>query len=405
MPKFKYKVRELSGQVTEGETEAVDRFALAADMRSAGKTIITVDEVKKGDIQALAFIDNILNRVKTDDLIIFCNNISAMMKAGLSLTRTLSILERQAKKEPFKKAIHAITEEISKGNTLSGGMATFPKIFSPLLVSMVRAGEESGNLAEAFSIVGSQLEKSNSLKKKIKGAMIYPSVVVSALVIIGILMFIYVVPTLAKTFIEMKVELPTSTKIVIGISDFLANHYILGLVMFISLVAGFIVLLRTKKGRYYFEYSLFYIPFVKMLVRESNAARTARTLSSLLSSGVDMLQSLAITRDVMQNSFFKEVIADAERRVQKGTPLSAAFVEHDKVYPMLVGEMIEVGEETGNLPQMLLNVATYYENEVDSATKNMTTIIEPVLMVFIGGSVGFFAVSMITPMYSVMSGV
>ncbi len=404
MPKFKYKVREMSGEESTGEAEALDRFKLAAELRSQGKTIISVDEIKKTTFNMDA-INAMLSRVKMEELVVFAHNVSAMMTAGLSLSRTLSILERQTKNPKFKNALKSLNDDISKGNTLSVGMAKFPKIFSPLFVSMVRAGEQSGGLADAFQIVGDQLEKSYALKKKIKGALIYPAVVISALVIIAILMFMFVVPTLAATFKELNVELPTSTKIIMWISDMLANNFLMMLGGGVALFASIVFALRTKHGHRAFEKSLFYMPVVGTLVRQSNSASTARTLASLLSSGVDMVESINITRDVLQNSFYKDVMLVAGERVQKGISLSVVIKEHEHIYPLLVGEMIEVGEETGKLTDMLTNVATFYENEVDSATKNMTTIIEPLLMVFIGASVGFFAVSMITPMYSVMTNV
>lgn len=402
-PKFTYKVREAGGTETQGEQESSDRFTLATELRASGKTVISVEEVKAGFSLNMDTINKLLSRVKMHDLIVFAHNLSAMMTAGLSLSRALSILERQTRNITFKETIHSLSEDVSHGNTLSDGMAKFPKVFSALFVSMVRAGEESGKLPESLLIVGDQLEKSYALKKKIKGAMIYPSVVLSALVLIGILMFIYVVPTLSATFKELNVALPLSTRIIMGISDFLANHYIAGAGIVIATVLAFIGILRTKKGHRAFEYTLFYLPVVKSLVRQSNAARTTRTLSSLLSSGVDMLEAITITKDVLQNSYYKDVMAIAVERVQKGIPLSSVFAEQEKIYPLLVGEMIEVGEETGRLSEMLLNVAIFYEDEVDSATKNMSTIIEPLLMVVIGASVGFFAVSMITPMYSVMT--
>jgi len=269
---------------------------------------------------------------------------------------------------------------------------------------MVRAGEESGSLSDALLTLGDQLEKSYLLKKKIKGAMIYPSVVIATLIIIGVLMFIYVVPTLAATFKELNTELPTSTKVIMWISEFLSNHLIVGLAIVATIGTAIFFALRTKQGQRVLEFISFKLPVVGDLVRQSNAARTARTLSSLLSSGVDMLEAISITKDVLQNSYYKDRLKLAGERVQKGIPLSSVFAETD-IYPLLVGDMIEVGEETGKLSEMLLNLATYYENEVDEATKNMSTIIEPVLMVFIGASVGFFAVSMISPMYSVMSNV
>lgn len=405
MPKFKYKVREAGGGETEGEVTATDRFAVAADLRGAGKIIVSIEEAKEFSIPGVAFINGLLARVKLRDLIIFSHNLSLMMTAGLSLSRALSILERQTKNPTFKTTIKTLIEDISHGNTLSGSMAKFPKVFSPIFVSMVRAGEESGGLAASLLVVGDQLEKSYLLKKKIKGALIYPSVVLSALAIIAVLMFIFVVPTLAATFKDLHVELPTSTKVIMWISDVLSNHLLAGLTGVLVFGFGLASILRTPRGHRAFEAALFRLPIVGGLVRQSNAARTTRTLSSLLSSGVDMIEAITITRDVLQNSYYKEVMSIAIDRVQKGISLSSVFVENEKIYPLLVGEMVEVGEETGKLSQMLMNVAIFYEDEVDSATKNMSTIIEPLLMVVIGISVGFFAVSMITPMYSVMSGI
>lgn len=405
MPKFKYKVRSSSGEETEGEVNALDRFAAASDLRGTGNIILSIEEAQSFSVPELAFLNSLLGRVKLRDLIIFSHNLSTMMTAGLSLSRALSILERQTKNATFKATIKTLIEDISHGNTFSGSMEKFPKVFSPVFISMVRAGEESGGLSQSLLVVGDQLEKSYVLKKKIKGAMIYPAVVISVLGIIGVLMFIYVVPTLAATFKDLNVELPTSTKVIMWISDTLANHFLLGLMGFIAVVAGIWGILRTKQGHRAFESSLFYIPVVGGLVRQSNAARTTRTLSSLLSSGVDMVEAITITKDVLQNSYYKEVMDIAADRVQKGIPLSSVFKEKEKIYPLLVGEMIEVGEETGKLSEMLLNVAIFFEDEVDSATKNMSTIIEPLLMVVIGASVGFFAISMISPMYSVMSGI
>jgi len=404
MPKFKYQVRELSGEYTSGEMGAKDRFAVASELRANGKSVVSVEEVAVGFVINIDSINEMLSRVKVRELITFSHNLSAMMTAGLSLSRGLSIQERQTKNPALKKTLKTLIAEISKGSTLSAGMEKSPKVFSPIFISMVRAGEESGSLSDALLTLGDQLEKSYLLKKKIKGAMIYPSVVIATLIIIGVLMFIYVVPTLAATFKELNTELPTSTKVIMWISEFLSNHLIVGLAIVATIGTAIFFALRTKQGKRVLEFISFKLPVVGDLVRQSNAARTARTLSSLLSSGVDMLEAISITKDVLQNSYYKDRLKLAGERVQKGIPLSSVFAETD-IYPLLVGDMIEVGEETGKLSEMLLNLATYYENEVDEATKNMSTIIEPVLMVFIGASVGFFAVSMISPMYSVMSNV
>ncbi|OIO30943.1 hypothetical protein AUJ77_01220 [Candidatus Nomurabacteria bacterium CG1_02_43_90] len=404
MPKFIYKIRESSGEEVSGEQEGADRFVVATELRGEGKTVISVEEVKSGFSFDMEAINVMLSHVKTQELIVFSHNLSTMMRAGISLSRGLVILERQTKNASFKVTLKTLAEEISRGSTLSAGMAKFPKVFSPVFVSMVRAGEESGGLSDALLVLGDQLEKSYLLKKKIKGAMMYPSIVVTTLLVIGVLMFMFVVPTLAVTFKELNTELPASTKAIIWISDFLTNHLILGIFAVLGVGASFVVILRTKGGHRAFETVLFRLPIVGELVRQSNAAMTTRTMSSLLSSGVDMVEAISITKDVLQNSYYKDLMALASDHIQKGIPLSSVF-SGTNIYPILVGDMIEVGEETGKLSEMLLNVAHFYEAEVDDATKNMSTIIEPLLMVFIGASVGFFAVSMISPMYSVMSNI
>ncbi len=405
MTRFNYKTQNNAGKIETGAIEATDKFSLAAQFRNEGKVVISIDEFKQKDYLNLEVLNEMLSRIKLQDKIIFARNLSAMINAGLSLSRALGVLERQTTNLKFKKVLQSLTDNISKGKSLSDGMKEFPKVFPPLFVSMVGAGEESGNLADSLLIVGNQLEKTYLLKKKIKGAMIYPAIVISAMIIIAILMFIFVVPTLSETFKSMNVALPTSTAIIIGISDFLANHGILALLIVVIVITTIVILIRTPKGKRYMELTLLHLPIISKLVKESNSARTARTLSSLLAAGVDVVEAISITKSVVQNSFYKDVLDKAGENVQKGIALSSIFMEHSNIYPVLVGEMIEVGEETGKLSDMLLRVAEFYENEVDTATRDLSTIIEPILMVVIGAGVGFFAVSMITPMYTVMSGI
>lgn len=401
MPLFSYKIQDPEGKIVEGTLEGEDRYALARDFVKEGKTVISVEPVKSGFRFNMDAINILLSRVKPQDKIIFAKNLGAMIKAGLSLSRALSVLTRQTKNPKFKKIISDLDSQISKGGTLSDGMAKYPKVFSQLFISMVRAGEQSGNLAESLGVVADHLEKSYTLAKKIKGAMIYPAVVLTVMIAIGILMLIYVVPTLTDTFKELNIDLPASTRFIIATSDLFVQHTFLLIGGIIAFVIGLIYAGRTKKGQRAFEFTILRLPLIGKLVKETNSARTARTLSSLLSSGVDIVEGLNITKDVLQNSYYKEVIDEATASIQKGNVLSQTISSYEKLYPILVGEMIEVGEETGKLSEMLLNLAVFYEDEVDNATKNMTAVIEPFLMVFIGTFVGFFAISMISPMYSI----
>jgi type IV pilus assembly protein PilC len=247
------------------------------------------------------------------------------------------------------------------------------------------------------------MERASDLKKKIRGAMIYPAIILFAIVVIGILMMLYVVPTLSQTFTEMNVELPLATKIVLAASGFIVNYTFFAIGGMALAVVLIVSLLRTKEGRRFKDYMFLQLPVIKEMVREVNAARTARTLSSLLASGVGILPALEIAADVVQNSYFKEVITQAQKSVSAGDPLSKTFGRREDLYPPFVGEMMSVGEETGQTPDMLKKLATYYESEIDRKTKDMSTIIEPVLMLLIGGMVGFFAISMIMPIYSIGS--
>ena len=401
---FTYKGTDAEGKRVTETVEAADRFAVYEVARASGHTVTSVEETKKMSAQGASIIDSVLamfGSVKEDEIVMFTRNLSAMLTAGLPLSRALSVGERQTRNKTFKAALGAINARLNEGIAFHDTIATYPRIFNSLYVSMVRAGEEGGTLAGALSILAIQMERSSNLKKKIKGAMIYPSIVVVVMLSIGVLMMIYVIPTLTKTFKELKSELPTSTKVVIGLSDFLANHSFIAIGMLIGGIAGFMALLRTYYGQRAFDWLIIRVPVIGVMAKETNAARTARTLSSLLASGVDVVGAINITNDVVQNSLYKVVLTEAAARVEKGRPLSEVFMEREDLYPVLVGEMIAVGEETGQIAKMLEQLAVFYENEVEQKTKDLSTIIEPLLMVVIGSAVGFFALAMIAPIYSI----
>jgi len=402
--KFKYKIQNKNKEIMQGVIEAPDKFTLAREFREKGDMPLSIEEVK----EKTGFFSvkiSLFDNISLSEKIMFTNNLSGMLSAGLSLNRALSILEKQSTKNSFKNIIHGLNEDISKGNTLSEGMKKFPKVFSGIFIPMVHAGEESGSLPGTLTEVGLSLKKSYALNKKIKGAMTYPTIIVFAMLVIGVFMMIYVVPTLTKTFKDLGSELPTSTKAIIFISDFISNNILLFLSTIGAIILGIFVLSKFKLIQRYFDRIILYIPVIGNIVKEVNTARTSRTLSSLLLSGVSISNSLSITEDVLQNVHYKELIHKSITSVEKGMVLSASFKENTFLYPVMMGEMIEVGEETGNLSKMLLDVANFYETEVDNKTKDLSTIIEPVLMLMIGGAVGFFAISMIKPMYSVMNNI
>lgn len=405
MPKFTYTGQTKTGEKVKKVVSAKDRFEVYDIARTAGHVVDTVDAARSFG-SATGFFDKekleaFISRVKADELVMATRNLGAMLVAGLPLTRGLSVIERQTRNPRLRIVMKDIRERVNKGNQFHEALAEHKKEFSDLYIAMVRAGEESGKLSEALQTLSLQMERSSSLKKKIKGAMIYPAIVVTVLVIIGILMMMYVMPSITETFESLEVELPTTTKILIAISKAFQNHTILVFGVMGGSIVGTIQFLRTKYGKVTLSWVIPRLPIIGPIAKEANAASTARTLSSLLSAGVDIVRSLNITEEVVQNVYYKAILAEAAKRVEKGGPLSEVFTENEKLYPVLVGEMVLVGEETGQISNMLQELAVFYENEVEQKTKDLSTIIEPILMVVIGGTVGFFALSVIAPIYSI----
>ncbi|MCL5795736.1 MAG: type II secretion system F family protein, partial [Patescibacteria group bacterium] len=249
-------------------------------------------------------------------------------------------------------------------------------------------------------------EKSYALSKKIKGAMIYPTVIVSVMVVIGIVMMVYMVPTLTETFKGLNINLPLPTRVIIAISDFLIANLLLTVGALIALVAGFVYALKTKKGKNTLDFVTLHMPMIKNMSKEVNAARTARTLSSLISSGVDIVSAIGIASNVLQNHYFSDLLNSAAKKVETGELLSVSLSNaNGNLYPVFVSEMLSVGEETGKITEMLNNIAAYYENETDQKTKDLSTIIEPFLMILIGIVVGIFAIAMMLPTYSLVDAI
>ena len=400
---FLYKAKSKDGVVFEGSMDMADRFALMAELKSRGQVPVSIIEKRGSLINVQNISKNLFARVKMSEQILFTKNLSGMLHAGLSLYRAISVLEKQTKNPAMSKILLALGAEIDGGGTLSSGLEKFPKVFSKLFVSMVRAGEESGNLDKTLTEIGISLEKSNDLTKRIKGALIYPGVIFSAMILIGILMLAFVVPTLAKTFKDTGAKLPGTTQFIISLGDFFSNHLLLAIIGFAVLVSGSMYLFRAPFMAKYIDYVVIRLPAIGTMSKELNTARTARTMSSLLFSGVPITRAIEITQDVVQNVYYKKVLVEAKDVIERGAPLSEVFKAHTDLYPIMMSEMMQVGEETGKLSDMLLEIASFYEGEIENRTKNLSTIIEPVLMVFIGVAVGFFAVSMIQPMYSLVN--
>ncbi|MHB0865876.1 MAG: type II secretion system F family protein [Minisyncoccota bacterium] len=388
------------------ETRVIDaptRFAVYDLVQKEGGSVLKLKEGGSGHALPAWLYISFGTGIKRMEVVRMAKNLSAMLNAGLSLGRALSVLERQSSNKSLKAVAAGLSESVKKGSSFHEALAAYPGVFSELFIAMTKAGEESGSLSNSLAVVGLQMEHSEELVRKIRGAMIYPAIVLIAIIIVGILMLIYVVPTLTKTFTQLGVQVPLATRVIVALSNFLVGNIVLVLTGLAAFVVGGTAFVRSRRGSNIVLRLSLYAPVINELIQETYAARAARTLSSLLSSGVPVLEALAITKEVVHAEVFARVIDEAEEHVRKGELLSTAFAEHTQLYPILMSDMLAVGEETGNVTAMLQQVAEFYEADVSEKTKDLSTIVEPILMLVIGAGVGVFAVAMIAPIYSLSS--
>jgi len=405
MPKYSYTAKSLKGEEKSGIAEVKDERQLSKTLREQGFILIkaeleTAEKKRKFKI-SLPF----LGGVSLTEKLMFTRNLQVMVSAGLPLPRALETLASQIKSKKFKKALLNISEEIIKGKNFSDSLKAHPDIFSELFQSMIKVGEETGNLEEVLKILSQQIERENELKSKIKGALMYPAVIVSAMIGIGILMLVMVVPKLAETFEELNIELPFTTKMVIGLGTFLAEKWFLALLIMAVFFFFFRLALKTKRGKEIIDAITLKIPIISPLIKKTNSAHTVRTLSSLIAAGVPIVSSLNIVAGILGNIHYKTALLQVAEKVKKGEKLSDAMAPYKEIYPLIVMQMIKVGEETGETSDILAKLAIFFEEEIGYATKNLTSVIEPILMLIVGGAIGFFAISMIQPMYSMLEAI
>ena len=404
MPSFSYIAKTLKGETVAKVVEAKDKYILARQLRQKGEILISaVSEEEKASKKKIRLANLIeMGRVSVVEKMMFTRNLRVMIKAGVALPKALRLLAEQSKSRKFKNALLDTVDEITKGRAFSESLARYPNIFSELFTSMLKVGEEAGTMEDVLETLTQQMDREHRLKSQIMGAMMYPMVIISAMLGIGLLMLAIVVPKLAVTFEELHVELPYTTQVIIFLGAFLTEKWYLFIAIVIALAVFLKIGLKSKKGSKIFDMILLKIPIISPIVRKINSAYTVRTLSSLIASGVPIVRALEIVSKTLSNFYFREVITEAAERIKKGAKLADVLDAHQDIYPTLVIQMIRVGEETGETSNILAQLADFFEEEVARTTKNMASIIEPIIMLMIGGAVGFFAVSMIQPMYSML---
>ncbi len=399
---FLYKVRDKSGTLLEGEVEADNVTAVAARLRSQGFLPITIDRKPNVSFGADLKIPGLSDRVKLKDLAVFSRQFATMINSGLSLLRSLNILAEQTENKALAKVIGEVRNDIETGTALSAAMGKHPKVFSALYVSMVRAGESGGVLDQVLLRLADTLEKQVSLRQKVKSAMTYPTVVMSLVLMITGAMLIFIVPMFKNLYKDLGGKLPLPTQVLLTISGVLVKF---GWIVVILLVVGLFLFKRwiaTDQGRLAWDKFKLRVPVFGMLVQKTALARFSRTLGALLRSGVPILESLDIVSETVNNRVIGAAVQDVKEAVKQGESLAVPLEKHS-VFPPMVVQMLAVGEETGALDTMLDKIADFYEEDVEATVASLTSLIEPLLIVVMGLSVGGMLIALYMPMFNIVN--
>jgi type IV pilus assembly protein PilC len=395
---FAYTALDPSGIPQKGELSGASKQSITEELKSRGLRVMSLDEKKSGmkmDVKLMP------KRVKPTELTVMSRQLATMISSGMTLLRAFYVLEDQVENEKLRETVSQVRQDIESGLSFSEALAKHPKVFGPLYVAMVRAGEAGGVLEQSLDRVADQLEKDDALRRQVKAAMAYPAVVLcfALCVLLGLIAFI--VPVFVKIFEDFGGDLPTITKITVAASNMVTGRWYILLALAVGTVVGFKKWKTSSWGRPQWDALRLRIPFkIGNTVQKISLARWSRTFAALYSAGVPIMQAIEVTGKTAGNSVVEKAMDDVIASVKSGGSISAPLRE-TSIFPSMVAQMIAVGEETGNLDTMLSKVADFYEDEVAAAVKALTSILEPLMIVIVGGIVGFIVIAMYMPMFKV----
>jgi type IV pilus assembly protein PilC len=398
---FTYTAKRDRGGSFSGEVAGANKAAVVADLRRKGFTVLSLEE-KRGlpDFREMLEAST---RIKARDKAVFARQFATMIGAGLAVLRALYVLEEQTENSRLRKFVKAVREDVEAGMPLSDAMAKHPAAFDRLYVAMVRAGEAGGALDQTLNRLATQLEKDDSLRRSIKSAMTYPVLIAAFAILVMIGMLLFIIPIFATMYNDLGGQLPSLTRAMMGISNLLKGYWFIVFPVIILVVWGLVRLKNTEQGRRGWDRVKLKLPMkLGPVVQKIAVARFSRTLATLVGSGVPILQAIEITGKTAGNTVIEESMVDVRESVRGGETI-AKPLSRVAVFPPMVTHMISIGEETGALDAMLNKIADFYEDEVEAAVKSLTSIIEPVMMMFVGGLVGLIVISMYLPMFNMMN--
>jgi type IV pilus assembly protein PilC len=392
MPTFAYTFRDAAGTVRSGTSEAESAETLRRRLQEQGFTVTEVRQVRAHRPGGG------WGRVKLSDLAIFCRQFSTMQDAGVSIVRSLDVLAQQTQSPKLRRIIMDIQAEVEAGQTLSKAMSKYPNVFSNLFIGLIRAGEVGGVLEESLQRLAAFLEADVALRRKVRAAMTYPTIVVIAALAIVIGLVTFILPRFFDVFRDLNIkEFPVMTQMLMDFSNFLTSRWYVMIAIVALVVIAFRMFVRTRIGRRLYDRLKLKLPVFGPLNHKIALARFSRTLSTLLSSGVPILQALETVAGTVANEIIAEAVMEARARIREGDRIGPPL-EKSGMFPPMVVHMISIGEESGALDQMLSKVADFYESEVESTLQSLTSAIEPVLIVLLGGMVGFIVISLLLPL-------
>jgi type IV pilus assembly protein PilC len=400
MPRYKYKAKNRQGKSFQGVVEAEDESDASKVLDDRGLEVVYLEYAGKGNQgKSKGFTLPFLNRVKRKDIVIFSRQLSVMISANVSVVQSLRILIEQTSNETLKKIVTDIADNVESGIKLSDALARHGETFSHFFVSMVQSGETSGKLDEVLEYLADQQEKDYDLVSKIKGAMIYPIFIITGLVLVGTAMMIFVIPQLTGMLTAAGTELPMTTKILIGTSNFMRGYWWLLIIMVSGLIIGFRQLVKWPQGKAILDVFVLRLPVFGNLFKMIFLVRFTQSLATLTTGGVPLTSALKIVSGLVGNRTYQKLIEQTIKEVEDGNSVAVVFLESKDV-PQLVSQMLAVGEKTGRLAEVLDKVSGFYAREIENMVANMTHLIEPFIMVIIGVAVGGMVASIILPMYN-----
>jgi len=399
MEKFRYKAKDTTGRTVVGLVEATDQKQAVKILQ--GKKLLVISVVPKGKDLLTTTRAGVFERIKFADKVNFTRQLATMISAGLLLTDALTILENQAS-PAMSRLVGEILKEVESGGSLSKALEKHPRVFDQVYVALVRAGEEAGILDNILNRLAENLEKQKEFNSKIKGAMLYPVIVVGGMILVAAIMILFVIPRLTSLYEEFQANLPIATKVLIKISKFATNFWWLGLAALVGLVFALPRLLKNPLFKKQSDRLFFRIPIIGRLRQQIMLAEFTRTLGLLIGAGVLIVDALEIVRRSFTSPIYEQAVTQTAQSVQKGFPLATSLAETN-VFPPLLPRMISVGEETGKLGEVLSKVSAYFGQEAEASVKNLTTALEPLIMIVLGIGVGFLIIAVLMPIYNLTS--